>query len=203
MKHYDTIYWDTPEVFFAPYNIDERPSRLDAIRVLKSLNPTSIFSVGCGCAPEYPIIKREMPEVKYKGTDYSKNLLKLGKQVFPDADLEFQDARKLKEKDNSWDVILCFHALDNVGQWQTAIPELFRVTKKHVVMVLWRPFTDGDKTNINQTSFYRDSDYKDTWLNQFSKEELEGEFKKAGFEIEEARPTESPDYNFLYVLKKP
>lgn len=162
--------------------MDRRPSRMEIVKVIGKLNVKSVLAVGCGTGPFYPILKEKYPKIKYKGTDYSKRLIKIAKKEFPEADFEVQDMRKMKEKDNSWDLVLAYHALDHSGDWKIALKEMSRIARRYVIVALWRPFVDGE-TKTNATGFFGEDQYIDTYLNEFSKKELEDAMLSAGFTI--------------------
>jgi len=136
-------YWDT---FETPYQMGPQKHRLYLMGKMKELGIESFLDVGCGTGPLYELNKDY--GLKYKGTDYSPAMIEIAKESFPEGDWEVQDARKLTEKDNSWDAVVLMHALDHLDDYQAAIFEAARVTSKYVIIILWRSFV-AEGVNLN------------------------------------------------------
>lgn len=213
-------YWES-EDFTHPYQMGPQKHRVYMLDLLKDKEVKSLLDDGCGTAPIYQLIKETTEqtldgivfprwEFKYKGTDYSRQMIKTAKKLFPKGNFEVQDARKLSEKDDSWDCVLLMHALDHLDDYRSAIKEAARVSKKYVCIILWRGFIN-EGTNLNDRNMMGkkegENPWKDTYLQEYSKEALEDAFKEAGLVIEELAEGEklnsdASHYNFLYLLRK-
>lgn len=211
-------FWDT---FTTTYQMGSQKHRVFMLDLLQKVGVKSLLDVGCGTAPIYEMIKNTEVDVegfikvkrwefKYKGTDYSEGMIEVCKREFPEGDFEQQDARKLKEKDNSWDAVVLLHCLDHLDDYQSAIKEAARVSKKYVCIVLWRGFV-AEGTNLNDRNMYGKEEgeepWEDTHLQEYSREVLEKAFKDAGLEIVQERDGEDINsdqskYNYLVLLKK-
>lgn len=211
-------YWDT---FEGLYQMGSQKHRIYLLDLLKRHDVKSILDVGCGTGPIYEMIKNTKETTEdgfvidnrwdfdYKGTDYSPAMIAIAQENFPEAKWEVQDARSLTEKDDSWDCVLLMHALDHLDDYQAAIKEAARVTSKYVCIVLWRAFVD-EGTRLNPRNMYGKQEgeepWEDTYLQEYSKQSLEEEFKKNNLSIEEIAEGELINdlgkYNFLYLLKK-
>jgi len=98
----------------------------------------SLLDVGCATGGTYDHIRHETDKkIKYKGVDYASKFIQHRKRLRPEAEWEVQDARYLKEKDNSWDVVLHFGAMDNTTGIKRAIREAKRVAKRLVIIIFW------------------------------------------------------------------
>lgn len=212
-------FWDSID---KPYQMGGQKHRLYLLDLLKEKGITEILDVGCGTGPIYQLIKDEVTltddeivlikrwDFKYKGTDYSEDMIRCCKEIFPEGDFEVEDARHLTEKDNSWDCVLMLHALDHIKQYQDAIKEATRVAKRYVCIVLWRAFApEGVHVNDKNMICKKEGEapWEDTYLVQYSKEALSEEFEKNGLSIVEAVEGEVLDsgqskYNYLFLLKK-
>jgi ubiquinone/menaquinone biosynthesis C-methylase UbiE len=196
-------YWDT---FEGAYQMGPQRHRNYLLELLKDREVKSILDVGCGTGPLYELLDWE---VKYKGTDYSWAMIKAAKKIFPDADFEVQDARHMKEQDSSWDAVVMMHVLDHLDKYDEAIKEAARITKKYVVIVLWRSFV-AEGTNLNPRNMYGKKEgeepWEDTYLHEYSREILENEFTKNNLSIhhiaEGEKVSDPGRYNFLWLLKK-
>lgn len=214
-------YWES-EDFSRPYQMGAQKHRIYLLDLLKQKGVYNLLDVGCGTGPIYQLIKEtwdttddgitELPRWKftYKGTDYSRQMIATAQELFPDGNFEVQDARQLSEKDNSYDCVLLMHALDHLDNYQAAIKEAARVSKKYVCIVLWRGFVNQG-TNLNPRNTYGkqegEAPWEDTYLQEYSKESLEEAFQEAGLVIEEIAEgdnlnSDQSHYNFLYLLRK-
>jgi len=216
------LFWDN--MVDVPYQMGPQKHRLYVLDLLKRKDVTSILDVGCGTGPIYEIIKNtweatsdlitELPKYnfKYKGVDYSPKFINWAKKEFPEADFEVQNARNLKEKDNSWDCVLLMHALDHIDPYQKVIAEAVRVTKRYVCIILWRSFQiEGRGTHINPINRIgkepTDKPWDDTFLIDFQKSDLEAEFAKNNLIVEEIAEGEIINEggkigNFLFLCRK-
>lgn len=206
-------YWDT---FEGSYQMGGQRHRLYMLDLLRAKGVETLLDVGMGTAPIYDLIvnseENRWDNIRdYKGTDYSWAMVDVAKEMFPHGKFEVQDARKLDEKDNSWDCVLLMHALDHLDNYQAAIKEATRVAKKYVCIILWRPFV-AEGTNLNPRNMYGKEEgekpWEDTFLQEYSKQVLEEEFAKNNLTIDhiaegEAINSDQSHYNFLYLLKCP
>lgn len=210
-------FWDT---FETPYQHGAQKHRLYMLDLLKSKGVKSLLDDGCGTGVIYDLIKNTKEveaedlvnrwNFEYKGTDYSPAMIEVAKQQFPEGNFEVEDARRLTERDGSWDCVLLMHALDHLDDYVSAIKEASRVSKKYVCIILWRGFVN-EGTHLNDRNMMGKQEgekpWEDTYLHEYSKDALEQAFKEAGLVIEqiaegEALNSDSSHYNFLYLLRK-
>lgn len=98
----------------------------------------SLLDVGCASGGTYHhIINYTKRKIEYKGVDYCEKFIEANKGSYPEAEFEVQDARYLKEDNNSWDVVLLYDVLDGLKGWKQAIDEAIRVCRKKVIIVMW------------------------------------------------------------------
>jgi len=197
-KESDQTYWDELAESGNTYQHGHTKHRQKILDLIKKSNVKSILDVGCGTGPVYWLTKDI--DVKYKGVDYSKGFISIAKRNFSEGDFEVQDARKLKEKDNSWDLVLLMHTLDHIDDWKAALREAKRVSSRLVMIILWRSFTMSEDW-IHQTVM-NDTLYKDTFLTEFRKRDIEGEFAKIGLKNLDRGEIINDDnkYNYYYTL---
>src|SRR3990167_1096321 len=198
-------YWDT---FKDPYQMGSQKHREYLVFKLLENQVHSFLDVGCGTGPLYELTKGMA--MNYKGVDYSWAMIKIARELFPNGLFEVQDARKLKEGDESWDAVVLMHALDHLDDYKAAIQEAARVAKQYVIIVLWRSFV-AEGTNLNDRNMMGKKEgeepWEDTHLQEYSKQSLEETFEEAGLKIKETAEGEqlnsdSSHYNFLYICKK-
>lgn len=206
-------FWDT---FESPYQMGKQKHREYALDLLKEKGVETILDVGCGTGPIYELIRderdnedRQRWKFEYKGTDYSWAMIDIAKGQFSEARFEVQDARKLSEPDKSWDCVFLMHCLDHLDNYQAAIAEAARVAKKYVCIILWRSFVnEGTRLNDRNMMGKQEGEepWKDTYLQEYSKEVLEEEFRKNGLVIDHIAEgqtinSDNSKYNFLYLLR--
>jgi len=220
MKITDPVnFWES-EDFEQPYQMGMMPHREYLLDLLQEYGVRSILDDGCGTAPLYQLIKETgVPtsdmvtmikrwKFKYKGTDYSRTMIETCKREFPEGDFEVEDARKLTESDNSWDCVVLMHALDHLDDYQAAIKEAARVSKRYVCIILWRGFEQNQYTHLNDRNTFGKKEgeepWKDTYLQEFSKEALNDAYKLAGLKIvhEKEIGGDYSKYNYLVSLEK-
>jgi ubiquinone/menaquinone biosynthesis C-methylase UbiE len=199
-------YWDT---FESSYQMGPQKHRIYLLDLLKRRGVTSLFDVGCGTGPIYDLIISHRYPIIYKGTDYSPAMIEVAQRELPNGLFEVQDARRLTEKDGSWNCVLLMHVLDHLDDYKAAIKEAARVSSKYVMVVLWRSFVD-DGTHLNDRNMMGKNEgedpWQDTFLQEYSKSSLDEAFEEAGLVIEETaegeRINDEGKYNFIYLLRK-
>lgn len=200
-------YWEQ-EDFSQPYQMGYQKHRVYTLGLMQRKDVKSLLDVGCGTGPMYELNKDY--GFTYKGTDYSRTMIDTCKRQFPEGNFEVEDMRHLTEPDNSWDCVLLLHALDHTDDYKAAIKEAARVSKKYVCIVLWRGFVN-EGTNISDRNMMGKQEgeepWKDTYLQEYSKEVLEEAFKEAGLTVEEIAEGDQLNgdyskYNFLFLLRK-
>lgn len=200
-------YWET---FKGSYQMGAQKHRIFLLDLLKNKGITSILDVGCGTGPIYEMIaQNDAWTFDYKGTDYSFAMIESAKEMFSEGSFDIQDARQLREADDSWDCVLLMHALDHLDDYKSAIKEAKRVAKKYVCIVLWRSFVK-EGTHLNSVNRMHkeasEEPWEDTHLQEYSKETLEEEFKKNNLTVEFETGgediNETGRTNYLFLLKK-
>jgi ubiquinone/menaquinone biosynthesis C-methylase UbiE len=184
-------YWDYLVEDGRTYQMGKQIHRIYLLRLLKKLGVKSFLDVGCGTGPLYEILmdsnlREYLPITEYKGVDYSEGMIKVCEAKFPEGDFEVQDARMLKEDNQSWDAVTLMHCLDHLDDYEAAIKEAARVARKYVVIILWRPLTTSGENNLNNKNNYgrEEGEWEDTHLQEYSRERLLNAFSDAGLALE-------------------
>lgn len=204
-------YWEH-EDFASPYQMGTQKHRRYILYKLNELEVKSLLDVGCGTGPIFELIINgpQWDNIhKYKGVDYSWRMIETAKELFPHGNFEVQDARKLKEEDNSWECVLLMHCLDHLDDYKAAIKEAVRVSKKYICICLWRSFV-SEGTNLNPRNMYGKKEgeepWQDTFLQEYSKGALIKEFDKYGLEdidFNNGEEVNDPGkFNTVWILKK-
>lgn len=102
--------------------------------VVERLHPNSILEVGCGNGRHLRFLKQFFPDIKYAGIDLSSTGIEQARKNNGDIDFFCCSAESLPFAGNSFDMILTYHALEQmVVILNIAILEICRVSQKWVV----------------------------------------------------------------------
>lgn len=133
----------------------------------------TLLDAGCGPGWNYEHFIEYGPILaKYKGTDYSARFIRACKIKYPEADFEVQDARDLKEPDNSWDVVLLQDIVEHTNGYEKPIESALRVAKKRVIVTFWHLTENDDHIN---------DDGKDGYGAWYSRPKLEKYLDSLGY----------------------
>lgn len=212
MDKKERTYWDSKDFQGRPYQMGPQKHRLYALDLLQEKGVKTLLDVGGGTMPIYELIINtpEKWDFIYKGTDYSWAMVETAKEMFPNGKFEVQDMRHLSEPDNSWDCVFIMHALDHTDDYAAVIKEAARVSNKYVCIILWRGFVNQG-TNLNPRNTMGkepgEEPWEDTYLQEYSREVLEEEFKKNNLTVEheadgETINSDQSKYNWLVLLRK-
>jgi SAM-dependent methyltransferase len=96
------------------------------------------------------------------------------------------DITNIKESDNSFDLIICYHILEHIEEDFAAMNELYRVLKKGGSCIIQTPFKDGDiyedetiKTAEDRLKYFGQEDH----LRIYSVDGLKERLANSGFEV--------------------
>ena len=70
----------------------------------------------------------------YKGVDISPDFIEVCKKYNPAEQFEVGDVHEIKEKNETWDMVVCSHVLDHLYYLERPLWEIFRVSKRIVVL---------------------------------------------------------------------
>jgi ubiquinone/menaquinone biosynthesis C-methylase UbiE len=135
-------------------------------RLLKPLyfRGMKILDVPCGVGHFFRKL-RELGEIEYLGIDLDPVSIKIAREIWknaPNAKFEVGDIKKLNLEDNSMDVVYCYNLLLHLESYESALRELFRVSKKYLLV---RSLFD-EKTQIRKVDV--SEDYFDVYKTGFA-----------------------------------
>jgi len=124
------VCWDELET---KYNVQVGDKDV-VLKELRKLKPKSILDIGCGNGNWAKIIKKEFPDIRYKGIDISKKMVNLAKANVPEAEFEVGDVRNLK--DEQYDLIFAYTCFLHVPpeDMEETVKNLAKISKK-ILMV--------------------------------------------------------------------
>jgi ubiquinone/menaquinone biosynthesis C-methylase UbiE len=173
------------------------------------INPgETVLDVGCGPAWNADHFIEFGPMIAaYKGTDYSPRFVRVANErikekydtFFHGATLiELGDCRDIKEKDNSWDVVILQDILEHTNGYEKTTEEALRVAKKRVIVTFWH-MDHKVTTHINDDRDKGEEGYG-AWYNQDEWEEYIDSLPYMWTMIE-SKPTDNRQHLF-YVIDK-
>lgn len=129
--------WKNEKVFHKQleYNLKELESRESyaphwktCVSLIQHFGPKSVLDVGCGCGSLSEVFRRELPDVKYTGSDYSEDAIRLAKKTWPHADFFVHDLMKFdKSQLEKYDLIYSSAVLDVMPNGDEAMEHLMNV----------------------------------------------------------------------------
>lgn len=105
----------------------------------------SVLDVGCGPGLMYELLQESHKQVTYRGVDISPGFVQACQELFPEGDFTQGNAMQLDVEDNSYDCVLLSHVLEHTPNFQDPLLEAFRVARRRVIVLMWRPLLEGDK----------------------------------------------------------
>jgi len=115
-------------------------------------NGDSLLDVGCGpgiCYENLVVVHKK--DIKYRGIDNTLKMIEGCREMFPAGDFQFGDACELDEPDNSWDIVLLRHVLENTPGYKQPISEAYRVARKKVIIIMWKDLIGGPDDVVQLT----------------------------------------------------
>lgn len=165
----------------------------------------SVLDVGCGPGWNMDHFK-DMRLRRYKGTDLSSRFVRVANNrrkligFSPEYALPFeiQDARKLKEPNDSWDVVILQDILEHTNGYEKPVKEALRVSRNRIIISFWH-MEEATQTHINDDTDKGENGYG-AWYN---KDEWEKYLDKLGYFWTQTET--APDANrhhLFYIIDK-
>jgi len=114
----------------------------------------SVLDVGCGPGWNLDHFMAYGPAIKkYKGLDYSERFVRVANQRAmqkagtTSGPFELGDARKLKQYNDQYDVVLLQDVLEHVNGYEGPVKEALRVAKRRVIVAFWHLTENDDHIN--------------------------------------------------------
>lgn len=101
---------------------------------VKKLNVDSILDAGAGEGFTLEYLRTQNIGKTYEGIDFLKTAVELGHDAHPKIILKEASIYDMPYKDNSFDLVICTEVLEHLEDPKKALKEIFRVTKKYVLL---------------------------------------------------------------------
>lgn len=115
--------------------------------IAKFQNGETLLDLGCGFGDLYSFLKKYLPGVKYMGVDFNPELIKIGKNVFPDADLRVGDI--IEEDFGIFDWVVGYGLfnnrlpeISNKDSIKVTVEKMFEIAKKGVSVNFLSSYVD-------------------------------------------------------------
>jgi ubiquinone/menaquinone biosynthesis C-methylase UbiE len=125
----------------------EHPMRKEIRKTLKKLGVKSVLDVGCGPGVDYEGYKKAGLNLDYVGIDITPKMIEVCKEKFPEAKFHVGDIYNLRFPDASFDAVVCKDVLCHLPEYDSALQELYRVSKDVVIIGLFIPM-DEESTKV-------------------------------------------------------
>lgn len=128
----------------------------------------SVLDVGCGPGWNWDHFMQYGPKIKaYVGLDLSPRFVKVANKRTELDLFKVGDARKLRQGNESFDVVILQDILEHTNTFKEPVTEALRVAKKRVIVCFWRTM-EGVVTKVNDdrdkgTDGYGADINKDDW----------------------------------------
>ncbi len=114
----------------------------------------SVLDVGCGPGWNLDHFIDYGPAIsRYKGLDYSERFVRVANQRAMEkagtssGPFELGDARKLKQCDDQYDVVILQDVLEHTNGYEGPVKEALRVAKRRVIVAFWHLTENDDHIN--------------------------------------------------------
>jgi len=135
--------------------LDRNKSRYEYLKIIEEINPKSVLDVGCGMGLDYEMYKSNNSAIEYHGIDACEGFIEDNKKNHPEADFRVARAQELPFEDNSFDLVTCRGVLEHLDEPETAISEIARVSKQHVVLIWFLIPSKKEKITLHEQGYYR------------------------------------------------
>ena len=114
----------------------------DLIKQASAQGKIKVLDVGCGTGIEYEGYKKYNLRIDYTGLDAIEDVLIGGRKRNPEAKFYLGDAESLPFEDNSYDFVVARHLLEHLSNYEKALKELYRVSRKYIILDFFITPTD-------------------------------------------------------------
>lgn len=141
-------------------NVDEMNHRkkLASVVINNMRGCSTILEVGCGTGLVYGALADIIPDIKYKGVDNSRPMLRIAKSRFPDVDFDFGDAFELEVDQH--DMVICFEVLSHLPEIDIPLKEMRRVAKRKLLFSVWPSPNRDTLEGADNTWLHSDANIK-------------------------------------------
>lgn len=129
------------------------PHWTEFINTIKSLNIFSILDIGCGSGVYYKLCKKEIPNIRYFGVDYSSEAINIAKKEYSDLNFDVKSINDLTEEYvNKFDLIHLGAVLDILPNGDEILEQILTLKPKKIFIGRIK-FTDDPSHYIEYMAY--------------------------------------------------
>lgn len=138
--------------------IEKIPAIADLIHMIKltKVNKPKILEVGCSTGYHEEAFRREKLTATYEGCDYSEAFITMARKLHPKSKFTVGDATKLSYANNQFDIVISGCCILHIIDYQKAITEAIRVSKKYVIFHRTPTIHTKDTTYTKKVGYGRE-----------------------------------------------
>lgn len=177
----------------------DHPSHTVTTNLIRTHYPTTrceLLDCGVLSGVTYGLLKDADVDVRYTGIDISPSIVSHCREIHPDARWEPMSVQDLAFPDDSFDVVNARHLLECLPYYETAVRELFRVSRRHVVIGLFQPPRDPEVLVRRVTA----DGY--IWLNRYAQGPFEALLNRLSESVETIGAVSGHRRDRVYVCVK-
>jgi ubiquinone/menaquinone biosynthesis C-methylase UbiE len=151
----------------------------------------TVLEIGCGCGESslriQSILNKQNHKIDFEASDYDTRFVEqLIKRKYPFSVIQ-ESVYEMKRRDNEFDLVFFLEVLEHLEEPEQAIKELFRVSKKHVLISvpnepIWR------LANMARGKYLKDFGNTPGHLNHYNSNQLIKLVKSWGKPVRRASP---------------
>lgn len=134
---------------------------LSQLKGQTSLKSIDILDAGCGSAYYSEIVNFFVPGwIKYVGVDFNRGMLDMAQNLYPTLSLAYMDLQNLAVCDGAFDLVMSGAVIVHIREWESAVRELARITRRWLLLHRTLVYTDGSPTSVTIERHYDKDVYR-------------------------------------------
>ncbi|MGZ2357921.1 class I SAM-dependent methyltransferase [Streptomyces sp. 372A] len=178
---------------------EEHPSHRWVTERLTAVYADTSFSLlDCGVMSgvTYEAFQKAGLRVDYTGIDIGRSIINDCREKYPEARWHRMNVTDLALPDSSFDVVNCRHILEHLPYYETAVREVFRVSRRHVVLCFFQPPREPE------VLVRRESSGGYVWFNRYAPGPLEQLLSSLSNTVESVDVAHDRRLNRIYFCTK-
>lgn len=114
---------------------------------------SSLIEIGCSSGYYSEVLEIAGLDVDYSGCDYSATFIDMAKRRYPNRNFTVADATALPFANDAFDIALSGCCLLHIPEYERAIEETARVTRKYAIFHRTPVIVDGDTKYFTKTAY--------------------------------------------------
>ncbi|MFI5726990.1 class I SAM-dependent methyltransferase [Streptomyces cyaneofuscatus] len=158
--------------------------------------PFELLDVGVMSGVTYEELRKASLPTAYTGIDIGQAIVQDCQAKHPEAAWHQMSVTDLAFSDARFDVVNCRHVLEHLPYYETAVREMFRVARRHVVLCFFQPPREPEAL------LRRESPNGYIWLNRYAPGPLEDLLDRLAETVEQVDIRHDHRLNRVYFCTK-